>query len=698
MNNIVYLPKYTDITHAQLWDALKVPRNRPGSEHLHKAIQSGKSGKHTAAYTALGQYHREALADEWAHFQTRYNAGSEPDQSIVNEVLQNKIRCYFGSEMIQFDKAIDWFPEETLLDASLTCFHYFGWIQAITAKFVRTADPAIGRFLADLLEQYYFNIRKDPRWSGPNDQRYKWFTFNQLGIACRTPYLLAVYLGLLNQDLASPRLIEAISKQMLGFGRALGPQNRKYLGHNIQTHGCRIHFQIARQFPEFREARAWDRAASRRLLEQITRGYNADGFQAERVWGYASHTLASIVETYETAKRLGGLGGDEDTYLQGIRNAYQFYAKTAGPRPAMLMPAYGDGSPHSSVKPILKKGQAFFPESKDDNLGVDRTSSYCFKEAGFTIFRNGDDNRSTYMDLSFGQFAGWHSHYDLLSMNMIAYGEQVLAELCRFGPYSIPLDPTFRAPEAHNQLLIDGMVYDSRRVKGEDVTWHSEEHVDYFSATHRAYHFYCFGKTKVMTSPNIEALVRRTVLFVKDPGYAVVLDSVTDISKPDYFGRSISQRWHGPKPFKAINPTTVKTIGRGPGIVMSWTHPETFQPLEFGTDFTREQVAKYVKGGYDRHRVVARRWQPLDRTHGISGFATLLFPYASKAPEVSITAVDGPSKYQWRAETYEVQLPGRTDLITLNPERVDDLKILGKQNQAVARVKIGNQKRAIVIQ
>src|SRR5690606_5846453 len=109
--------------------------------------------------------------------------------------------------------------------------------------------------------------RKDPKWSGPNDQRYKFFVYNQLGIACRTPFLLAAYLALLNLDMASPRLVEAITKQMLGYGRAIGPQNKDYRGHNIQTHGSRIQFQIARLFPEFREARAWDKFASKRLLE-----------------------------------------------------------------------------------------------------------------------------------------------------------------------------------------------------------------------------------------------------------------------------------------------------------------------------------------------------------------------------------------------------------------------------------------------
>lgn len=715
MNTIEFLPSMTDITDEQLWQAIKPPARGsqvPGAAQLAQALKLANAGDLESAYKALGQYHRHSLANEWAYVQKSYHEAATPPETTIKNLMDHKITCWH-TQTIQFDKKIDWYPEDTLKDDSLAGFHYHGWLSPLVISYVQSPEPAVGHALADFLEQYYFGIRQDCRWTPPQgpchetirstgsqDQRYKNFVFHQLCIACKFPLFVASYLALLDNQLASPKLTEAIAKQALGYARAIGPQNRTFSAHNIQTHGFRVLLQIARWFPEYRESATWDRLAAQRLLDQLTRGYDEDGCQAERVWGYSSHTLRSLTQSYELGMRLGGLGKDEKSWLKGIRNAYQFYAKTAGPRPALTMPAYGDDGHNSTAHHLLKEGLSYFPQGTDENLNVDRTKSYCLKQAGFAIFRNGDDKRSTFMDLNFGNFAGWHSHHDLLSMNMFAYGEPVLSELIRFGPYGVPLDHVFRAPEAHNLVTIDGMVYNAQACKGgDDVAWYSDNQIDYFSATHRAYIYHCFGKTEgYPTSPNIEGLVRRTVLFVKDPGYAVVLDTVSDLSHPETFARAISQRWHGPKQFVATSATSVKTLGKGPGIAMAWAHPHTLQPFTLGTDFNLKQTEPFMAKGYERHHVIAHCWPPLSRAYGISGFATLLCPFAGQAPAVSIREVEGPSHSWWRAESYEVTLHDRTDLITLNPERVADLKALGQHKKARARVKLGNRKQAIFVQ
>src|SRR5690606_26792058 len=146
---------------------------------------------------------------------------------------------------------------------------------------------------------------------------------------------------------------------------------------------------------------------------------------------------------------------------------------------------YGDAG-ISSAKPILERGKGLFDEADGLTLGVDREKSCLLKPSGFAVMRNGDKPDSTFISLNFGQFAGWHSHQDLLSLNFWSQGETLLEEHGRFGPYGIPLDQIFRAPEAHNLLTIDGMVYNCQPVKGENVAWHSDERIDYFSATHQA--------------------------------------------------------------------------------------------------------------------------------------------------------------------------------------------------------------------
>jgi hypothetical protein len=107
--------------------------------------------------------------------------------------------------------------------------------------------------------------------------------------------------------------------------------------------------------------------------------------------------------------------------------------------------------------------------------------------AGVAIMRNSGEAKDVYATVSFGEFAGWHSHHDLLSLNFRAMGDVLIEEVPRFGPYEHPLDILWRSPEAHNQLLVDTFLYDARPIVGQDVHWHSDDNVDYFSAYHTAY-------------------------------------------------------------------------------------------------------------------------------------------------------------------------------------------------------------------
>jgi hypothetical protein len=307
--------------------------------------------------------------------------------------------------------------------------------------------------------------------------------------------------------------------------------------------------------------------------------------------------------------------------------------------------------------------------------------------------RNGDDKDSAYVSVNFGKFAGWHSHWDLLSMNFWAFGEMLLEEECRFGPYGNPLDVQFRAPEAHNLLTIDGMVYDCREVAGEEVAWFSNDAVDYFSATHFAYNYHCFGPSKGKVSPNIHGKVRRTIVFVKDPGYLVVLDSVTDRSRPDRFNRAISQWWHSPFKFRQAAPDVARTKGRI-GCILAYARQDGLVRLEAGADFTAEEGRRFG-ASYDRYHLRARRWMGLNHD-GIVGFATLVLPFKGKAPQVSINALDSDPLQMWRAEGYEIRLPDRTDTVVLNPELRNDVSFDGRQFSYRALIQVGDSGEHVI--
>jgi hypothetical protein len=438
-------------------------------------------------------------------------------------------------------------------------------------------------------------------------------------------------------------------------------------------------------FPEFKESHSWDATAVQRLTRQVREGYFQDGCHRERVWGYGWGTLRNLTDAHKFADRHGGLGEDDQEFREGLRRAYRFYAKTLGPR--YLQPSFGDCGRPRSAQNILEKGQELFPEDTGLDLGVDRAASHFLPESGFAVMRSGDQPDSSYVNVNFGRFAGWHSHQDLLSMNFWSQGVPLLEETGRFGPYASPLDTWFRSPDAHNLVLIDGMVYDCRHAEGDQVAWESNGNVDYFSACHRAYRYHVYGpETEI--SNNIDALVRRTIVLVKDPGYALVLDSVLDENHPG-FNRAVTQIWHGPEEFRILAPGRVRTAGKQ-GCLMLWLRPGSLRRLGTGCDFLEEETAE-LGASYNRYNLRVRRWMGLAHPGGV-GFTTLIYPFTGPVPDVSIRAVPAEGGAPWRTEAVEVRGPRGMDRIILNPERMGGLKVESEPVETRAHIDLANSR------
>lgn len=670
----------TDISDHDLWSSIRVSPHCCNKELLKSAINHGLAGRKAKAYQALAEYHRESMADEWLYQQSEAMSCPAPRPALLRQTLSHKINCWH-KETIQFGKKIDWNPPGL---STVDGFHYFGFFAPVVNAYLQTGHKRYADFIKDIVVQYkeYQNGKNWTPW-------YKLIVYNQLAASAKLRSWLPAYLGLIHNNQLTTKASESFIKHFLGFGRMMRLSSRTFVAHNIATHGCRCLLTLGRLFPEFKEASAWDKLGTLRICQQATRGYHPDGCHDERVWGYSSATLSSIAESYKLAKRYGGLGDKDKVVLKGIRNAYRFFAKTVGPAPEYGQPTYGD-SGQGSFANILKAGQQFFPEGTGLDLGIDRTESCIFKPSGFAIMRNGDDKRSSYINLSFGKYAGWHSHQDLLGMNFWAYGKPLLEELGRFAPYAMPLDTLFRSPEAHNLLTIDGMVYNAQNIRAEDVSWYSDDTVDYFSATHWAYHYFCYGRgERADNSPNTEAKVRRTILFVKDPGYAIVMDSVIDRFSGKPFKDAITQNWHSPFPFTRIGPQSVATRGKV-GCVLSFAHAEGLARLDRSTDFTKGEGEVWGVA-YDRHALKARRWMGLNH-QGTAGFTTLIYPYRGKRPDVSIRATGTDPDNFWRDESLEVVTPHGIDKIHLSPERRT-----GRDKRPRATVSLAHRRGSVTI-
>ncbi len=637
----------------------------------------------------LAAHHRVALAEEWRIAREAALKAPRPSPEILRDLLNHKITAWH-TKVVQFGKKIDWSPPSLPGDC-LAGFHYFYWLKPAVDAFIQTGEKRYRDLLVDILTQYCFEPPKHPRWK--SDLKFK--TFTGLAVAGKWPVFLSAYLALIQSGGVPPRFIEGLLKMFLGFGRALDDQWQRFVpAYNAFSVGICTLLHVARAFPEFRESGPWDRKAIGFMAKLARVGFYADGGNRERVWGYGVMHLQGLTTSFEVARRYGGMGRHQRAVSNTIRKVCQWYARTVTPSPRCFFPTYGDAGwdAHNCLQMV--RDMAGCPRSKDGFFGVDRTKSYLLKPSGFAILRSGDEPKSSYVNLSFGEFAGWHSHWDLLSMNFWSQGVPLLEELCRFGPYANPLDPLFRAPESHNQMLIDGMIYDNRGVKGEDVAWHSNEGIDYFSAYHRAYRYFVFGRGGVPVSPNIEGVVRRTVVMVKDPGYVLVLDSASSLNQP-VVRAAISQYWHSPQPFQVIGPGRVRTRGKV-ACLLAYAQTEGLQRLETGVDFTRKEVA-HLGFGHDRYSLRARRWMSLEHRAPATGFTTLLYPFTGKMPEVSVRPLKTSGGSPWQTEGLEVVTPRGRDVIVLNPEKRDGFSCEGRAVRGRGFVRLGNRRGAWVI-
>ena len=689
------IDRASDISDQQFWAAVRIPKGAKNVELLREAIALAGKKRYDEAYATLGAHHRLALDPEWQNIRaSRLKAGA-PNAEKLADLLRLKINAWH-LQLVEFKKKLDWFPE-TMPSDCRHGFHYMGWMAPAVTALIQTGEKKYRDFLTDLLERYY-NARQDPRWRVD----IRPLVFTGLGMAGRTPHILGAYLGLLALGEVPARVIAGVAKTMLGFGRQLDHILSEYVPANngfcVSTFTL-LHLSVA--FPEFSEASKWNKKAVGYVAQQAREGFYDDGGNKERVWGYGLMHVGPLANAYDLAKIYGGLGKHDKLIYNTLRECYQWYAKSVGPGPKGYFATYGDAGMDNRLAGIGNV-QRFFPEDKSDGSasadqlwGIDRTKSYLLEPSGFAIMRNGNHPDATYVNADFGEFAGWHSHWDLLSMNLHAQGERLLEELCRFGPYACPLDTLFRQPESHNLCLIDGMIYDNREVKGENVAWHSDDKIDYFSATHRAYRYFVFGRGGKNVSPNIEALVRRTIVLVKDPGYVVVLDSVCDINHAT-FNRSISQYWHSPFPFEVLGRDRVK-IGKDGCALMVWAQPDSLHRLDTGVDFAGKEVA-HLGTAEDRYSLRARRWMPLNEASKCSGFTGVIYPFKGKTPKVDVRVLPSKGGSAWQTEAIEVTSASGTDVIALNPEKLAGFSVDGKKVAGRAVVTLGNGRGRVVVE
>lgn len=664
---------FFNISEKDFWNAIR--------------IRSGTVKRTHLAYEMLNTHYRLVTTETWKQMKTKAMTQPKPDMQLVDDMFAGRVVVAHNMEF-RFKKRVDFTSLASGYDA-LSWLQGMRWCQPMLTYFLQKNDPKARQYLSRLITALYEsrNACSNKKYSNGH------YAYGPLGYC--PDFMHQLYVGLLHTGNVPASVTEAVMKYVLGAGRAVYRNVKRFIIHNIHTAGCCMLYTASSLFPEFKESVMWRKLAIRHLVSHSKVSFFDDGCHQERCWGYGWHTLNRLTKFYREAIQTTGLDGQEKLFLNNLRHAYRWYAKTSGP--GFLCPPYGDDNVFDCA-PTLKEGRTLFPFNAGLNLGVDRKKSYFTKSSGFAFMRNNDDDNGIYAYISFGPYAGWHSHFDSLGLNIRMGKTSLLEELGRFGSYGHPLDHIFRSPEAHNQLLVDAHPYDNRFDDGcKDVAWYSDAHADYFSAVHHAYRYASDPEGREhRTYVGAEPLtVRRTVVFIKDPGYFVVMDSVT-AEKLDIFNRAISGWWHSPKPFKILTPNSARTTGRD-ACLLVWLHTEGLRRIETGCDFDDSVESANNKRSYFLR---ARRW--LEQTHvGITGFTTILFPYRDRIPAISVNTLKTQGNVPFRTEGIEtLRMDGGKpvrDVILLNPEGLSGFKWHGITQKHRANIHLGDKEKHILI-
>jgi hypothetical protein len=386
--------------------------------------------------------------------------------------------------------------------------------------------------------------------------------YYELGLGVRNRIFIEYYL--LPFSDRSVQTHRNMLKTILGAGRWLYELQRweGYRPGNWQVHGSYMLAQLALVFPEFRESRDWLSMALQRLKEHMEQDFFEDGGHSERA--PRNYTLA----TYMSFRNLYYL---LTTYRAGDDVAAEIRSRMGNTidwwitmiAPTGEIPALNDSQRGLFPTFILQDGAEFFKKpyvvgvlqnlfgeghNKSSVPGPSWTSRH-MPASGFTVMRTSWTQSALYMNLSYGKFAGFHTHNDMLSFELYAYGQALAVDAGLGLTYDDPLYiPWYQSSRAHNMVVVNDRNIERKETEGKNLVWYSGKMVDYFSGEHDGYR-------------NMGIHAQRRVAFVK-PFYWVVVDQMNC----EKGGDTLSWYFH--------SPTNLLPHGRGyqssrsPGILV----------------------------------------------------------------------------------------------------------------------------------
>ena len=525
-------------------------------------------------------------------------------------ILENTIYTW-GDNVVAYGRIVDFNRE--IGRSGKYGFHYWYWSRPLLMAWMLTGDDRYAQKFEEL-----FNIWYEQRNAITSSIPDLDVVYYELGLGTRNRIFIEFYLQ--QRGRWSLRTHERMLKTLLGAGRWLYELERweGYRPGNWQIHGAYMLTQLALVFPEFRESRQWLDVGLQRMAEHLEQDFFTDGGHSERCprnytlsTYVAFRNLTYLLDRYRTRPDVAG------RIRSSMGRTLEWWLTLITPNGES--PAINDS--HRGLFParILTDGRILF--GRNDVTGVlgsllhdtvsgpmqypDFTSRH-LPASGFTVMRSNWTPEALYLSVNHGPSAGFHSHHDLLDIEVYAYGRPLAIDAGIGLTYDDPLYETwYRASRAHNMVVINDSNIARADQQGSDLQWGATAGLEYFAGTHRGYER--FG-----------ALCRRRIAFVK-PDYWFVVDDITCSRSGD----TLSWYFHSPQELRPSGSGFVGTSA--PGIAILPADPATVVRTGYG----RAASASVLVPGRSE-TIPWIRFDQVGRRDSVHQYAILMSPFRSQ--------------------------------------------------------------------
>ena len=508
-------------------------------------------------------------------------------------------------------------------------FHYWGWSGPLLWAYMGTRDAKYLDAFDKLFNQWY--EQRDDVVGAYAHLSPIWY---ELGLGSRRNRVFLEFYKL-NRGRLSVRTHERILKNFLGSARWLYELEKQgYRSGNWQVMGSYALAELGINLPEFKEAERWISQGVYRIEEHLQKDFYEDGCHSER----CPSSYSSIVyrDPRNLAYLLDRFGGKEDRAaalrppLERTLNHWMYLISPLGTQPAVNDGGRGrfnrdiliDGGRAFSRPDLLWVAQNLLGADIDDQVEPPSKTSIDFRPSGFAVMRQDWTRESPYLVINYGEYGGGHSHPDILSFELFAYGQPLAVDAGLGVSYDDPLHrPWYKTSIAHNMLVIDDANLDRKIAVGQNQIWSSQAGLDYFSAEHEGYR-------------SLGVRHRRHFVFLKPAEPAAATDPyflVFDAFSSADGGRRASFYLHSPTSLQRGGTAVFST--EAPGLLVATPDAPS---VRLGTGMAH-------LGGIPGRRPARQliRWASLDlMTSGgglMDDLAVLLYPFRSlPLPKVRI--------------------------------------------------------------